>query len=423
MGFVTFGRRPSPGSGRPVWPVATGVRPPLFSLLLGLSLAVAGIRAGAQEETATTPVSEAAPDAAAPESADPAATTDAAATPPAPKTPAYDEIVVKGTTLQGHVISFGEKSIVFETIYGTGNIEIAYADITQFKTQNSFRFIERDGDTFKGKVAQLSTRDLVVAKKTGEVKLIKPADIERVIPDVDTSRDFTNRMHNLFPFTSVKVDFGWNLEAGAVQKVEFSGGLNIERRKTPTRLVLDVRAAYEYDQDPGDAIDDDKRVTKDEFRASLIGEYDFKEHGYVFAFPIAERDATRNVLMRAYPSAGVGYRLAETGKLRFQVQGGLAYVWEEFIDYPHNEYVALHVGFEGGYDFTESYSVTWKTYYYPGLEDYTKNWLFRTELVFNAKVTKALSMNLRFTDTLDNTPAPEVGDNKFTTTLSLLFGF
>jgi len=355
---------------------------------------------------------------------EPVATDTGEAPAPAEAEPQYDEIVVKGTTLRGHVISFNEKSIVFETIYGTGNIEIAYADITQFKTQNSFRFIERNGESFKGKVAQLSTRDLVVAKKTGEVKLIKPADVERVIPDVDTSRDFTNRMHNLFPFTTLKVDFGWNLEAGAVQKVEFSGGLNIERRKTPTRLVVDIRAAYEYDQDPGDDItDDDKRVTKDEYRASLIGEYDLKDQLYIFGFPIAERDATRNVLLRAYPSAGVGYRLAETGKLRFQVQGGIAYVWEEFLDYPNNEYIALHVGFEGGYDFTDSYGVTWKTYYYPGLEDYTKNWLFRTELVFSAKVTKALSMNLRFTDTLDNTPAPEVGDNKFTTTLSLLFGF
>ncbi len=157
-------------------------------------------------------------------------------------------------------------------------------------------------------MAQLSTRDLVVAEKTGEVKLIKPADIERVIPDVETSTDFTNRMHNLFPFTSVKVDFGWNLEAGAVQKVEFSGGLNVERRKTPTRLVLDIRAAYEYDQDPGDQIDDEKRVTKDEYRASLIGEYDFKESGYIFGFPIAERDATRTswcapTLPRAWDTA------------------------------------------------------------------------------------------------------------------------
>ena len=438
MGSFVFPWLPAPTETRPPasrakhspsWPALRPRRPraaPFFTFaLLGLATCLHAQEEGPSVSPATAaslvPVEPAGETPAAQPTE--AVATEATAGEKKTPVPAYDEIVVKGTTLQGHVISFGEKSIVFETIYGTGNIEIAYTDITQFKTQNSFRFIERDGDSFKGRVAQLSTRDLVVAEKTGEVKLIKPADIERVIPDVETSNDFTNRMHNLFPFTTVKVDFGWNLEAGAVQKVEFSGGLNVERRKTPTRLVVDIRAAYEYDQNPGDQIDDDKRVTKDEYRASLIGEYDFKEHGYIFGFPIAERDATRNVLMRAYPSAGLGYRLAETGKLRFQVQGGIAYVWEEFIDYPDNEYIALHVGFEGGYDFTDSYSVTWKAYYYPGLEDYTKNWLFRTELVFNAKVTKALSMNLRFTDTLDNTPAPEVGDNKFTTTLSLLFSF
>src|SRR6187431_1834821 len=80
---------------------------------------------------------------------------------PAPAVEKYDEIVVKGTTLKGHVLNFTDKSITFETIYGTGKIEIAYTDIEQFKTQNSFRFIQRDGESIRGRVAQLSTRDLV----------------------------------------------------------------------------------------------------------------------------------------------------------------------------------------------------------------------------------------------------------------------
>jgi putative salt-induced outer membrane protein YdiY len=396
----------------------------LFSPLLltfALFLPAALLRA---QEAAAPAAPAAAPEAAV---ASPAATEPAPAPAPvaeekkpAPAPPAYDEIVVKGTTLQGHVLDFSEKSITFETIYGTGKIEIAYTDIEQFKTQNSFRFIQRDGESVRGRVAQLSTRDLVVAEHSGEVKLMKPADLERVIPEVGTSSSFTDKMHNIFPFTKVKFDFGWNLESGAVNTVEISGGLNVERRKTPTRLVLDVRAAYEYDEATETA---PSKVSKDEYRASLIYEYDLTGPRYAFAFPIAERDATRNIVVRAYPSAGVGYRLAETGKLRFQVQAGLAYVYEDFIDYPDNEYAALHVGFEGGYQFTQNYGVTWKTYYYPGLEDYTLNWLFRTEMIFDARLTKAFSLNLRLTDTLDNTPAPDVGDNKFTTTLSLLFTF
>ena len=388
---------------------------PLFPFLLTAALLLPAPFLHAQEAApATPPGSDAAAVPAAP------AVPAAEQKPPEPPAPVYDEIVVKGATLHGHVLNFSAKSITFETIYGTGKIEIAYTDIEQFKTHSSFRFIQRDGESIRGRVAQLSTRDLVVAKNTGEVKLIKPTDLERVIPEVGTSSSFTDKMHNLFPFTSVKFDFGWNLESAAANTVEISGGLNMERRKTPTRLVLDLRAAYEYDQETATT---PSKVSKDEYRASLIYEYDLTGPRYVFAFPIAEGDAVRNIVVRAYPSAGMGYRLAETGKLRFQVQAGLGYVYEEFIDYPVNEYTALHVGFEGGYNFTQSYSVTWKTYYYPGLDDYTKNWLFRTEMIFDAKITKAFSINLRLTDTLDNTPAPDVGDNKFTTTLSLLFGF
>ena len=390
----------------------------LFSLpLLCFALVLPATRLCAQE----SPPPAAAETAPVPaEATTPAAITAEPAPAPVPPVAEYDEIVVKGTTLQGHVLDFSDKSITFETIYGTGKIEIAYTDIEQFKTQNSFRFIQRDGESIRGRVAQLSTRDLVVAKNNGEVLLIKPTDLERVIPEVESGSTFTDKMHNLFPFTSVKFDLGWNLERGATDTVEISAGLNMERRKTPTRMVLDIRAAYEYDEATETA---PSKVSKDEYRASLIYEYDLTGPRYVFAFPIAERDATRNIVVRAYPSVGMGYRLAETGKLRFQVQAGLAYVYEDFIDYPDNEYAALHVGFEGGYDFTQSYSVTWKTYYYPGLEDAKKNWLFRTEMIFDAKITKAFSVNLRLTDTLDNTPAPDVGDNKFTTTLSVLFGF
>jgi putative salt-induced outer membrane protein YdiY len=331
----------------------------------------------------------------------------------------YDEVVVKGAKLQGRIIAFGEKSITFETIYGKGSIEILYTDLEQISTHDSYRFIESNGDSVTGRVASLSSRDLVVATHTGDVKLIKPANVQRVVPDVEVSNGLADRLRNRFPFTTVKVDFGWNLESGAVKKVQFEGGLTVERRKAPTRLELEIRGAYETEQDT----DAEPTVSKDEYRATLIGEYDLKGPWYAFGFPAAERDATRNILLRFYPSAGVGYRLAETGKLRFQIQTGFAYVYEDFIDYPTNEYAALHFGFEGGYDFSKNYSVTWKTYYYPGLQDISKNWLFRSELTLTARITQTLSLSLRISDTLDNTPSPDVGNNKITSTLSLAFTF
>ncbi len=365
--------------------------------------------------TSVAPTDTPEPGPPAPAAPSPAAANQAA---PPPETK-YDEIVVKGVKLQGHITAFGEKSITFETIYGKGSIEILYTDLEQISTHGSFRFIESDGSAVTGRVASLSSRDLVVATHTGDVKLIKPANVQRVVPDVEVTSGLADRLRNRFPFTTMKVDFGWNLESGAVKKVQFEGGLTIERRKAPTRLELEVRGAYETEQDA----EAEPTVSKDEYRATLIGEYDLKGPWYAFGFPAAERDATRNILVRFYPSAGVGYRLAETGKLRFQIQAGLGYVYEDFIDYPNNEYVAMHFGFEGGYDFSKNYSVTWKTYYYPGLQDISKNWLFRSELTLTARVTQTLSLSLRITDTLDNTPSPDVGDNKITSTLSLAFTF
>src|SRR5688572_14293012 len=127
---------------------------PLPLLCFTLVLPTALVRA----EEASSPAMETTPAETTP---DPAATTPSAPTAepdpaPVPAAKEYDEIVVKGTTLKGHVLDFSDKSITFETIYGTGKLEIAYTDIEQFKTQNSFRFIQRDGESIRGRVAQLS---------------------------------------------------------------------------------------------------------------------------------------------------------------------------------------------------------------------------------------------------------------------------
>src|SRR5262245_48039200 len=118
--------------------------------------------------------------------------------------PEFDEIVVKGVKLQGHIISFNDTSLTFETIYGKGQIEVQFTDLTQITTHSSYRFIQRDGSSVRGRVAQISSRDMVIASTKGDVAILKPENIERVVADVETSKTFVNRLRNRFPFTTVK---------------------------------------------------------------------------------------------------------------------------------------------------------------------------------------------------------------------------
>src|SRR5688572_6594569 len=96
--------------------------------LLCFALVVPARHACAQESTpptATPPAVEAAPATPPPaDAAAPAAPPEGATPAAEPAAPTYDEIVVKGATLHGHVLSFSDKSVTFETIYGKGKIEI-----------------------------------------------------------------------------------------------------------------------------------------------------------------------------------------------------------------------------------------------------------------------------------------------------------
>src|SRR5262245_8250807 len=96
------------------------LRAPFLRLLLGLSVPGAALAQNAAVVPA--PAGPAAP-AAAP-----------AATPAKPEELHYDEIVVKGVKLQGHIVSFNEKTLTFETIYGKGQLEVSFDDLEQLRT-------------------------------------------------------------------------------------------------------------------------------------------------------------------------------------------------------------------------------------------------------------------------------------------------
>jgi hypothetical protein len=61
--------------------------------------------------------------------------------------------------------------------------------------------------------------------------------------------------------------------------------------------------------------------------------------------------------------------------------------------------------------------------YMPQISDPKENWLFRAELEFTVPIFDPIAVKLRLTNTNDNNPTPEVGNNKFNAALlaSLVF--
>lgn len=333
--------------------------------------------------------------------------------------PPPDEVTVRGTTLKGWILDLETDGIHFKTIYGKGEISIRYEEIEHIQTQREFYIYHSDGETIKGRLVGMEDDSLLVATESETVFRLKNGVIVRGVPAVAYEESWIERMRSRYPWWKVHLDAGWEFERTAVDTNKIFFGFNAERRKSPTRFLVDLRYGFETQKPASEP----KTTSKDEMQSFLRGEYDLDQQWFLFINPGVEWDRPRGIDVRAYPNAGLGYRFVETKMSLFQIGFGPGYVYEEFTDLGNNDYAALFIGLEARYDFRSYFVTLLRLMYMPDIQDIHANWLFRAELEFSIPITQILAMKLRFTNVNDNNPTPDVGDNKFTTNLLLSFGF
>jgi len=333
--------------------------------------------------------------------------------------PPPDEVTARGTTLKGRVLDLEANGIHFRTIYGKGEIFIAYEEIEQMTTQGEFYIYPSDGQIIKGRLVGKEGESLLVGTESEPASRLNHRSIVRGVPAGTYERSWIDRLRTEYPWWKVSLDAGWEFERTAVDKNKIFLGFNAERRKSPTRFIADLRYAFETQQ----TVSEPKSTTTDEMRAFLRGEYDFTPHWFLFVEPAAEWDRPRGIDVRAYPGTGLGYRFVETKTALLQFLLGPGYVYEEFTDLESNEYAAVYFGLDARYAFRSYFITLLRLQYMPGIQDIDENWLFRAELEFSVPITQVLAMKLRFTQVNDNNPSPDVGNNKFTSNLLISFGF
>jgi len=330
-----------------------------------------------------------------------------------------DMVVVKGTRLEGYILGFDSEGIRFDTIYAKGEVLIAYEDIESLESRGEFRFTDQDGQEILGHILGMKEGKLAVGESWEKAVLLDTSAIRFGIPEARFQSSFTSRLRTRYPWWKADLHLGWNIEQTAIDKVKISAGLNLERRKKPTRLLWTVDYALDVQGKEVESY----QTTKDEFRALVLGEYDLSKRWYTFLEVGVEWDQPRGISVRTYPSAGVGFRLVETEKSLLQFQTGPGYVYENFIGFGRNDYAAIHLGLEARHTFWKYLRLTLRLMYMPKLTAFTEDWLYRSELILTVPITDLLSMRLVFSDTNDNNPSEDVGNNKFTTTLGLSFTY
>jgi putative salt-induced outer membrane protein YdiY len=313
----------------------------------------------------------------------------------------------------------------FETLYGEGTILIPFDRLQEIRTQRTYVIRYEEGGQATGRIWGIQDQKFIVGEDIGSAKLVPVVSIQSGISNEEYEKSFFKRLKSQYPNWTAGVDFGFSYETGAVEKRKIEIDLFAEYRKRPTRFVFDFRYALELQSkvDLETGKESPEVTTKDEFRGVLLGERDLGKRIYLFALPIAEWDIPRGINFRFYPTVGLGYRFVEKEKSLLQFQIGAGFVFEDFIAFGTNEYVCAHIGLEGRYEFMRGIVLGGRMWYFPSIENPHENWLFRGEVDLTIPLVDPLALKLRIQDTYDNNPLPEVGHNKFTSSILLVLRF
>jgi hypothetical protein len=332
-----------------------------------------------------------------------------------------DEVAFGGQTLQGQIIRLGSKGIEFEPMHAEGKLTVQYEIIEKIVTQNTFIIFYGAEDTMvRGRLLGVQEGRLLIGAERVAAQSIPLTEIITGISVEDYDGSFWKRQRIKYRHWRASLALGLTFEESAIDKRKIAPFLRLERLKKPTRYVLNLRYAFE-DQKRAD--DKSFVTTKDEFVGFLLGEYDIIDRFFAFGRPAMDWDTPRDIDFRVYPAAGIGYRLFQKEQNFIQFPVGLGYVYENFDGFATNSYVSWYFGIGGRYDFGKGIYLDVDLLYMPSIDASFDDWLFRSVVDFTVPLFDPIALKLLLTDVNDNNPSPDVGNNKFTTTMALSLEF
>ena len=332
-----------------------------------------------------------------------------------------DEVTFGGPTLQGRILRLRPKGIEFEPIHAKGTLTVQYGKIEKIVSQDAFIIFYGAGDTWvRGRLLGVEEGRLLIGDDPASAQGIPVDKISAGISVADYEGSFWKRQGIKYRYWRSSLAFGLKFEEGAVDKRKIEPSLRVERLKKPTRFVFDIRYAFEEQKT---ASADSFATTKDEFVGFVLGEYDFTDRFFVFGRPALDWDTPRDIELRVYPAAGIGYRLFQKEQNFIQIPVGLGYVYENFDGFGTNSYFSGYIGLGGRYDFGNAIVLDVDLLYMPSIAPFADDWLFRSTLDFTVPLFDPIALKLRLANVNDDNPSPDVGNNKFTSTVALSLEF
>lgn len=333
---------------------------------------------------------------------------------------AADRIVVKGTALEGTVKSISKKEVVFETVYGKGDLLIAIEDVESIETEAPFHVMHGDDVRTVGPVVGL-TPDAIRVGEPGASPIELPLDqvyTARRDPGPDAS--LLERAPVELPYWSGNFDLSFSATQATDDTLSLATGLGLRRERGPHRSRLGATWRLARQKLQGGNND----TTANELRGFGRHEYEFAPRWFAFGSGEAEYDEIEQLSLRTVPRLGVGYRVYESEAAWFSVDAGGAYVYERFFGGSTNQYPGLALGAESDWQLP-MLGASWhnRVDYTPSFEDFTGDYLLRFETELLIPMWEAISFRVAIVNLYDSTPAEDTDENSLSTLIGLSYGF
>ncbi len=334
-----------------------------------------------------------------------------------------DTIVVHGTVLHGKIMNMGHEKLSFKLLYSEGLSRFAYRDIDSISTKYNYHISFKRIDVVGRVVGIEDNKYIKVLSQNNEQRTIKIADIDNFVMSVTDDDSFGNRVRNRLPYMKGNINAGFKLEDGSTIKRSVDVQLNLQHKKAEHELKLYL----DYEYETRETAITPKYDYTDELVGILTYKNHFKNDQFWYASLSADYDRIRFVKNRYVPSLGYGYKFNFSKSIWLEPTVGVGYARTRYTDglYPDKNFAAAALGLSGKYrmddvPFINTFIVDGFMMYYPSIENFGEDWIFRSNLNFTIPLFDFMSVKLTVNHIDDTNPAENVGNNK--TTTNLLFG-
>ena len=326
-----------------------------------------------------------------------------------------DEVTSKGTVLRGKVSALSGAGITFSPEYGNGTLAIKWEKIENVKTDAPFQVLYGDGEESDAPLQGFSNGQLLVGATTVDVATIHSGQ-----PIGAGGLSFNDRMRSTWRYWDGNFDVGLNVQQSTTDTTGFLVGFNTVRTKDPTKFTLGASYRYGTEKKQGQP----KSTTQDQLLGLIREDYSFTPRIYGFASGDATYDGIQRLSIRGVPKVGIGYvfwqeKLDEARRNFLQGEVGPAWVYERYFGGFDRDYYAIAFGALAGYYLPYGAHFDWRLDYLPAVDNFTKDYLLRTEGALLAPLIDPISAKFVVRDEYNNQPAAGTKRNSLFLTLGL----